>query len=171
MTLLSKCDLIIKQYQSTFHNCNCIMKKAGFHVDLTFCHELHALVYCITELAIYQHGNNRIILGMVSESIFSSHLFQQIMPRIEFYENIIKGRRIHAFCFTDSNPSQLTRSVDRCVFAFCDCCLYPPFISNYGASRPVLDCIRIAAVSVSLFFPILRQMQLLYRQVSDILDR
>lgn len=158
MNTLQKYNLIKNEYESTFHKCSAILEQNGLGDNIALVHELHGLMLCITDYCAFSFEGGKLIVETLVESLFSARLRQRVGSRILFYGGVILGDSIHAHCFMGSDRSQLDKPLDRCILAFCDCCLYPPYIADYNCPTPRLDFTEVTAKTFTLYFPILKEM-------------
>lgn len=155
-----KCNLVVKFYHIVLSHCTCALKEADINIDIasnqTFINELHALVYCITDFAVFAAcGDQRsAIMDAVSNSLYSASQLDHILPRFYFYASKIDDSPLHAHCYMGSDKSPMEEPLNRCILAFCDCCLYPPYILNYDASSPVFSVLDVMKVSTGIYLPL-----------------
>lgn len=158
MNTLQKYNLIRHEYETSFHKCSVILEQNGLGNNIALVQELHGLMLCITDYCAFSFDGGKLIVETLVESLFSDQLRKRVGARMMFYGGVILGDPIHAHCFKGSDRSQLDKPIDRCVLAFSNCCLYPPYIADYNCPRPSLDFFEVLGLTLKVFFPILEQM-------------
>lgn len=158
MNTLQKYNLIRHEYETTFHKCSVILKENGLDSNIAIVQELHALTSWFATAATVRYEAGDTIITALYDTMFNERLFHVLAPRIDFYMKIFFGAPVHAHCFKGSDSAQLENPIYRCVFAFCDCCLYPMYISDYNCTTPRLDFFEVTEKTFTLFFPILKEM-------------
>ena len=137
--------------------------------------ELYSVMYVISDFAAFGYENSRKIVSdaLLSKILptlsmtypqFTTDMFRK---RIMFYSRVVGDMELHAHALMAADVSD-AHPVVRCCIAFSDCCLYPPYIENYHAPRPVLSALDVFSFSIDVLDALNTEFSSLYNDICDI---
>lgn len=164
-----------RKFREHHSRCCDILNTSGATMTPQLSLELYSVMYVISDYAAFGYEHNREIVSdaLLSKIIptlsmtypqFTSVVFRN---RITFYSQVVGGLELHAHVFMGRDVSDV-HPVLRCTVAFSDCCLYPAYIENYNAPRPLLSALDVMNFGIDVMEPLDTEFASLYMDICDI---
>lgn len=173
-------DAITSQSRSAFiehyTRCRNILSNADIQLTPTLSLELYSALYVICDFAAYcsnENSNETISHALLSQIIhnlsgsYPGFTTDAMRERVMFYSMVMGDLELHSHALMGKDTSE-AHPVVRCCIAFSDCCLYPPYIEDYNAPRPVLSALDVFTFSMEVMQPLNEEFASLYKRICDI---